>query len=209
MKKTFMVMFLLAALPATSVLADGAWGSSFGTLWTARSLGQGGGDMGVGLGLGDNSTSFTGSFAYGLTQFTDVRFKLGLVDPDGGDTEFSLGADFKWQFWNFGPTTTNPFDFAVGGTFEFVDYDWLSVLQLGGFLVGSYPAALSNNTTLSPYGRFGVRLESVSNGGSDSDLELGLSGGVEWQVTPTVALFGEFQLDGNDGLFFGIDFEVM
>jgi hypothetical protein len=38
---------------------------------------------------------------------------------------------------------------------------------------------------------------------------VGLNGGVQWQMTSTVALYTEFQIDGNDGIFLGIDFGVM
>jgi hypothetical protein len=217
MKRFAIVVLAILCLSASSVYADAA-GSAFGTLATARSLGQGVGNFGAGLGLADNMTSFIGSFSYGLSQYTDGRIKLGLADPDGGDdTKFVLGADFKWQFWSFGPNTTQPFDFSVGGFFEYADFDVFSIFQIGGQLVASYPFGLSNGQTLTPYGRFNARLESISidlppgsrGDDSDSNLEVGINGGVKWDLTPTVALFGEFQLDGNDGVFFGVDFNVM
>jgi hypothetical protein len=44
---------------------------------------------------------------------------------------------------------------------------------------------------------------------SESNLEVGLNGGVRWGLTETVSLFGEFQLDGNDGVFFGLNLGVI
>jgi hypothetical protein len=212
MKRTLLTAVLLVGLTVCTAHSRDAAGSAFGTLATAQSLGQGVGSLGFGVGIAD-ATSFVGQFSYGLSQYTDGRLKLGLIDPDHGDTKITFGADFKWQFWNVSPNTTHPFDFGVGAFFEFVDYDFGSVFQVGGQLIASYPIRMRNGTTLSPYGRFNARLESFSSdtigGDDDSNLEVGLNGGVKWDVTRDIGLFGEFQLDGNDGVFFGIDFIVM
>jgi len=216
MKKTILVMIIVLALSATSSFADNSIGSAFGTLTTAKALGQGKGTFGFGVGLADN-TSFVGTFAYGLSQYSDGRLKLGFIDPDGGDAEITLGADYKWQFWNVGPDSRNPFDFAVGMFMEYVGYDPLSVFQFGGNLIGSYPVALKRGGTLTPYARFNARVEWLSwdrdpdfpGDDSESNLQVGFSGGVQWQMTPTVAFYTEFQIDGNDGVFLGIDFGVM
>jgi len=216
MKKVAAVLILGLLLTATSVNAIEAVGSSFGNLTTAKVLGQGKGNFGFGVGIADN-TSFVGTFAYGLSQYSEGRLKLGLVDPGYGDAKLTLGADYKWQFWNVGPNSKNPFDFAVGAIFEYVDFDALSVLQFGGQLIGSYPIHLKRGGTLSPYGRFNARVEWLSwefqspfsDSDSDSNLEVGLNGGVQWQMTSTVASYVEFQIDGNDGVFLGIDFNVM
>lgn len=216
MKRTFIVLLILLTLSAGSTFAIDAVGSAFGALTTAHSMGQGRGNFGFGVGIAD-ATSFTGSFTYGLSKYTDGRLKVGLVDQDGADTKFTVGADFKWQFWSLSQETTNPFDMAIGGFFEYADYDFLSVVQIGGQIIGSYPFALKNGGTLSPYGRVNVRLEAVSwdvpagfaGDDSESNLELGFNGGVQWIMTSTVTFYGEFQLDGNDGLFLGLDLNVM
>ena len=213
MKKLIAIMITLVALAATSASAISAHGSAFGNLATAKTLGQGKGAFGVGVGIAD-ATSFVGWFNYGLSDYIDGRLKLGLIDTDGGDTEITFGADFKYQFWTVNGAMANPLDMAVGGFFEYADYGPASVFQVGGQLIGSYPFILQGGTTLSPYGRFNLRLESVSldvggRSDSDSDLEFGLNGGVAWQVSPTINVYGEFQIDGNDGVFFGIDFSVL
>jgi len=208
MKRTFFATLLILLLPAVSGYAVDAVGSSFGTLTTAQALGLGQADFGFGIGLADR-TSFVGTFAYGLSQYTDGRIRIGLVDPDHGDTEFTIGADFKWQFWNYGVQTDHLFDFAVGGFAEYVDFSGWSVFQVGGHLIGSYPITLTKGGILSPYGRFNARLEHVSNGDSESNLKIGLNAGVAWEATATISFLGEFQIDGNDGVFFGVDFNVM
>ena len=84
-------------------------------------------------------------------------------------------------------------------------------------MLASYPIQLKNGRSITPYGRFNARMESVSrdlpptatSDDSKTNLEVGFNAGVKWEMTSTVDLYGEFQLDGNDGLFLGIDFNVM
>ena len=213
MKKLIVITIALVTMTATNASAITAFGSSFGNLATAKAMGQGKGVFGVGVGIAD-AKSVVGWFNYGLSEYVDGRLKLGLVDADGSDAEIVFGADFKYQFWSVNGAMANPLDMAVGGFLEYADYGGFSALQVGGQLIGSYPFMLQNGTTLSPYGRFNIRLEDWNGEHkgvktSDSELEFGLNGGVAWQVTPTVNIYGEFQIDGNDGIFLGIDFSVL
>lgn len=211
MKRLLLVSTALMVLALSGTCLADAAGSHFGSFSTARTLGMGHGAFGLGVGLADR-TSFVGSFNYGLSRFTEGRIKLGLVDVDyGGDSEIklSVAADFKYQFMVMDKVSNSPLDMATGAFFEFIDYDGASLLQLGGHLIGSYPVLLSNGKVLSPYGRLNIRLERVSNGGSDSDMQFGLNGGVAFELTKTINLYGEFQIDGNDGIFLGIDFQTM
>jgi len=210
MKRLVAITFLVAVLFTSPAHADGA-GTVFGNLQTAQSLGQGSGEFIAGVGLAD-ATSFFGQFNYGLSQYMNGRLKLALADPgEGADTKLALGADLAWQIWDQGPQTTHPFDMSLGGLFEWVDFEAFSVIQLGGFALGSYPVALEGGTVLTPYGRIGIRWENIDfdGGDSNSDLEFGINGGLEWQVTDATSLFGEFQFDGNDGIFLGVNFNVM
>jgi hypothetical protein len=118
----------------------------------------------------------------------------------------------------------SPFDLAVGGFIEWVNMDFggdlivesQTVWQVGAQAIASYPFILKNGTKLSPYGRLNLRHESYSldfvpgtlDGYdiSDSQLALGMNAGVAWSVTDVIVLYGEFQLDGNDGIFLAIDF---
>ena len=154
---------------------------------------------------------FFGGLSYGVSRYGEGRIRIGLRDEsEFSDTKFTIGADLRWTVWDYQPGTRTPFDFAVGGLFEYVSFGGASVLQLGGQAIGSAPIAVGTKTTLTPYGRITLRMESVDTdfGGSDSNLEFGLNGGVEWPISPVVTFFGEFQLDGNDGIFFGFDYNV-
>jgi len=218
MKWIAITLVMIFSLAGSSFAESNAMGSVFGTLSTANALGQGKGNFGFGIGLADNATSFVGSLTYGMSQYTDGRIKIGLADPDhGGDTKFAIGADFKWQYWDATADPKYPFDMALGGFFEYIDFDYASGLQVGGLIMGSHTFVMQRGGSLTPYGRFNARVESISysrpagSQGDDSEtnLKVGLNAGVQWQMTPTLAFFGEFQLDGNDGLFLGIDWGVM
>lgn len=206
---------LLFVIPQSSN-AGGSFGSAFGALGSAQTIGQGKGNFGLGVGIAD-ATSFFGSFTYGMGKYTDGRLRLGLVDADGGDTEIAFGADFKWHFWEAEVGRKDPLDMAVGGLFEYVDFGGASVMQFGTHLTGSYPFKMKNGSLISPYSRLNVRLESVSfdlpagaqGDDSDSNLEFGICFGTAIEFSNAITAFGEFQLDGNDGLFLGIDFNVM
>lgn len=201
---------VLSAIAVTIVLAHSAYaGSSFGTafgyLSTARSIGMGQGYLGFGVGIAD-ATSFTSTLKYGLANYLDGRIKLGLIDG-GGETELTLGADVMYQLLDAGRANA-PFDLAIGGLIEYVDFGG-SVLQLGGAVAGSRDFVLNNGQTLAPYGRFNIRLVNANYpGGDDSDLEVGLNAGVQWGISKTINTYAEFQLDGNDGLFLGLEFAV-
>ncbi|MBD3403295.1 hypothetical protein GF420_10405 [candidate division GN15 bacterium] len=217
MKRMLATVVCLVILLCGSGYTIDAAGSAFGNLTTAKTIGPGKANFGGGVGIAD-ATSFFGMFTYGMSAETDFRAKLGLIDADGADTKFTLGVDAKWQMWEYVPDGRHPFDMSLGGMFEYVDYDGLSVWQLGAFVLGSYPIQLQGGGgTLAPYGRVNIRLENLSldlppgfsGDDSESNLEFGFHGGVSWSPTEATTLYGEFQLDGNDGVFFGIDFNVM
>jgi hypothetical protein len=216
MRRIFVSALVVLFLMSGSTYAIDAVGSVFGSLSTAKALGQGRGNLGGGVGIAD-ATSFFGLFSYGLSDYTDFRLKAGMYDwGDNVDAELSFGADFKYQVWDLqAPTGNCPFDMAIGGFLEYLSGDGGSVLELGGAGIGSYGFIMSNNQVITPYGRVNIRLERVSvdlpHGGDDSEsnIKFGLNAGVSWQPTNTLSVFGEFQIDGNDGLFLGIDFGVM
>lgn len=203
------IVLATVLLTAGVTYGDDALGSAFGTLSKAQVIGAGAGDVGLAVGIADMN-SFVGSFAYGMSSSTEGRIKLGIADNDPADAELTFGMDFHYQMMDFDPAVqSDPLDMSVGGFLEYVDFDHWSIFQIGADLLGSYPFRMDNNTTLSPYGRFNVRLESYSNGGSDTKLKFGLSMGACWDLSADFGAYGEFQFDGNDGLFMGIRYRVL
>jgi len=209
MKKFICVAVLMLVLSASSVMGIEAAGTAFGTTTTAKVIGVGNGNFGLVAGIAD-ATSFGGTFTYGMSEYFDGRFKLGLVS-DNDNTDIVFGADLKYQIWSVADASSKPFDMALGGLFEYMSGDHFSILHVGGFVLGSYPVKLNSGNFLTPYGRFNLRLENFSADGSDSEseLEFGINGGISFDLTKNMTAYGEFQIDGNDGVFFGLDFRIL
>lgn len=229
--RRYMIPLLLLVLMASVAQAENI-GSAFGALMTAQSINQGQAAIGGRLGIAD-ATSFYGTVGYGFAKNADGRVKIGMVGDDLSEGELTLGADTKWQIWRSysadakgnATRTKHPFDMALGPFVEWFQSEermgaasaTMSATQLGLQLVGSYPVALKAGSTLSPYARLNARNEwlsaEVNDGlgntisGDESDIAFGFNGGLAWRPRASaVSLFGEFQVDGNNGVFFGIDY---
>ena len=211
MKKIFVITLVAGIFLGGNVLAIDAFGSAFGCLTTAKALGQGKGNLGFNIGLGDNGTSFNGTFDYGLSAYTNGRLKFGIFDPDFGDAGIAFGGDFRYQMFSVTENNDHPFDMAPGAFLEYVDFEGGSIFEIGAMMIGSYPFETSGGRILAPYARFNLRLEHYSSdgGGSDSELKFGINGGVSFEISDLIKLYGEFQIDGNDGIFFGLDYNIL
>ncbi len=208
-RKIFLVaasILLLAMFPVQEGFAESV-GLASGNMTTANAVGFGVGYFGGILGLGDNITSFIGTLNYGFSQYTEGRVKLGIVDGDGTDATLFLGADMKYQLLDhYDAVHPAPLDLALGGFFEWANYDPITVLQLGGNVIGSIPYRFTGGQRLIPYGRVDIRLERLSaSGNSDTNLELGLNLGAKYEMSSEMSFYGELQIDGNTGLFLGTE----
>lgn len=214
--KLFGSATLVLMLAVTPVLAGSSAGTLFGSLTTATTVGMGHGAFQGGVGIADLTTVY-GAYRYGFSNYTQGRIKLGLADDQNINTKLIFGADFLYQFWDVKQGTAEskkPFDMGFQGFFEYGDFDYVSLLEIGGAVVGSYPFLMSNGHTLTPYGRVDIRMEKSNYdvsipGLDDTNLEFGINAGVHYQFTKDIGGYGELQLDGNDGIFLGIDFLTM
>ncbi len=199
MKRISLVLVMMVmAVSFSTAQARNAIGSSFGAMTTGRSLMKGSALAGLGIGIGledPRRNAFVGSIHYGLYEYTEVSGRVGLTDAD--DVSLTFYGDFKYQLLDGGAELNDPLDLAFGGFGEYMD----NVYQIGVHAIGSRLYSLKGMQTLEPYGRFNVRVEKF---GSESNIEVGLQAGLRWGITRNISLFGELQLDGNDGLFLGL-----
>ena len=230
-KVLVLIAVLLLAVPTAQ--ADQI-GSFFGNLSTANTLAKGYTAVGFRLGVA-GVNSFIGSIAHGLPARMEIKIKAGLVrggtiNSELIDNELALGVDLKWQVLNVHPSsnpakTSAPFDLAFG-TFA----EWLklrfdgnpfiespSALQAGVQMIASYPIALSMGGSVAPYASANIRQEWLMEGAGPSwpssidpdfnQAAWGFHGGLSWypRAAP-LALFAEYQYDGNDGLFGGVEY---
>jgi hypothetical protein len=186
------------------------FGLATGNLTTADACGFGVGYIGGYAGIGDNGTTLFGSVTYGFSDYTEGRAKIGFFDPDApnSDPSLTLGVDFKYEFMDYYDRhTKNPFDLAFGGFLEYVDFEGGNVLEVGANAIGSIPYRFESGRRLVPYARFNVRVErwSVDDFDSESNFRAGLNLGTKFEMSQDLHLYGELQIDGNFGLFTGVD----
>jgi hypothetical protein len=195
-----------------------AWDDSFGRmtggLATADACGSGIGLLGGFIGLGDDATSLFGVYTYGFSKYTEGRIKFGFSDPEDtphydSDPRLMIGGDLKYEIMDYyNHSAKNPFDLALGGSMEFVDTEGGSAFLLGGNLIGSIPYRFNSGNRLVPYMIINFRMERISNGDADTDFEAGANLGVKFEFSDDLGLFGEFQIDGNDAFFTGLEVRV-
>lgn len=205
----FGTVILVLMFSIVSADDGGSFGLLTGNLTSADVCGYGVGYIGGSIGIGDEATTFFGSITYGFSQYTEGRFKLGLVDPDykGSEPGLLLGFDFKYEFLDYYDTMRkNPFDMAFGAFLEYGDFENGSVLELGGNIIGSIPYKLESGAAIVPYARLNLRMENFSAGEfDDTDIQVGLNLGGKFEVSSEVNIYGEVQVDGNTALFLGAE----
>ncbi len=205
----------LGLLVFLAPVTEAGVGLVFGNLQPATTVGAGLYSFGAAANAGDNVTTVNGNLAYGFGMFTEGRIRLGVSDLDGpaNDPTVAVGAEFKYQFWNFrgqsaGADSGDPFDLAFSGMFEYASYDQVSVTAVGVNVLGSLPFVGKKGRVYGPYGRFNVRLSTVSPNGpvSSTDIKFAFTPGFMIQLTRQARAFGEINLDENTGVSFGVQF---
>ncbi|MEW5925295.1 MAG: hypothetical protein AB1746_15035 [Candidatus Zixiibacteriota bacterium] len=208
-KNIILAALFMLAISFTPALADSG-GLFTGNLTTADAVGTGVGYFGGFVGFGDNMSTVYGTFTYGMAEYTDIRFKLGFSDIDyhDSDPKIMLGFDFKYEIMDYDDTLhKNPFDFAAGAFLEYADYDYSPMLEFGGNLIGSIPYRFKSGQKLIPYARINVRMERIDPewGDANTDFEAGMNLGAKFEMTTDFNLYGEFELDGNTGIYLGLE----
>jgi hypothetical protein len=172
----------------------------------------------------EDAFAVVGSCRYGFGSYTEGRFRLGLIDQDGPETDphLILGVDVKYALWDYGATGSgksapgtqyeNPIDLSLGFFAEYATLESSRILGLGGGVITSRPFPLGNRSTIEPYGRFNIRYENTElrrdtpfGFKKGDDLEVGLNIGALFAVTPLVDFTAEIQIDEQVAFMLGID----
>ncbi|RJP44946.1 MAG: hypothetical protein C4548_05220 [Desulfobacteraceae bacterium] len=198
MKKLMMILMVLlvsagsanghmAGLP----IADGA-----------VPLNQGAKRISGGFVLGDDVDLFGGRFAYGM----DNRFTLfgdfGFTDPDPGDTGWGIQGGGLYAL----PITDIPFNMAARGTLGYTRFDlkyagphwnpvterWRTRSVSVDIITMNIGAVASKDIDMFTfYGYLGINYTRVSNGGSDSEMDPAIGGGVLFKLNRQFSLYAE------------------
>jgi hypothetical protein len=181
-----------------------------GQLSTPKTVTNGASTVGLYAGVFDDAIGLLGQYRYGIGGYTDLGFKLGVLDLDfqGSDAAADLAFDVKYQVMEM--RMRDPFELSIDGGVDFLFAEDLTVLSLGFGPIGSYPVKLKSGRVLEPYGRLQVRVErtDLDRGGDDTDFEIGLNIGTAFELSGATRAIGELQFDDQFGFFFGVDFEL-
>jgi len=179
----------------------------FGQVSTARPLEHGTQDVGAYLGVFEHSTVVFGQYRRGLFSQGDGGILFGVVDPEGsGDAGIGVGGDLKFRLLS--AKNRDLFDLSIDPRLGFFSYSGASLFQFGGSVVMSYDYTVSNGGYLTPYGAVNMRMESVSNGASDTDFQIGAQAGLKWEITDLIDVLGEVVLDDELGVIIGLNFKL-
>ncbi len=188
-----------------------------GQLAPATTLPQGEIDIGTFFGVYEDAWGFWVTGRYGVAPYMDVCLKAGPVTLDRGradsETGFGMAGDLKYNFMDV--SGGDPFEMSAGSTIEFASIGETNFFSIGVDLTGSRLFRMSSGRSITPYARFNLRMErrSVDVGPqkgdkSDTDLELGLNPGGILELSPTISLLSELQLDEYFGMFLGVVFKM-
>jgi len=198
----------LFALALVLLFATSARAQFLGQLTDARVQDQGRSLVGGYLGIfDDNVLSLFGQYRYGFTYGVDGGFKFGFVDA-GPDDGIGVAGDVRYQLLRQRPATTqqaeNPVDLSLGGGLElfFGSDNTVVSFQFNGMVSHRFQSQTGRGMT--PYGRTQLRIERVSNGGSNTDVEFGINAGGEFEFAQQLAAVGELQLDSSPLADFGL-----
>lgn len=189
-------------------LYSGAFAQFSGQLSTPQTVANGYSRAGGYIGIFDGGLGVLGQYRYGVASYTDIGFKLGIIDFSSGwrhhsNTGFDAAFDFKYLAME--TRMKDPINLSVGGQIEFTGIEGPDIVSFAGNVVGSYPVKLRNGRILEPYGRLQFRIE---NQDSNTDFQIGFNPGVSFEINKTVRAIGEIQFDETDAFYMGLDFDI-
>lgn len=149
-------------------------------------------ELGVDVRVGDEFTSFAGIYQMPVGARTDVRFGLGIADPDGGDSELFLTGGLRGLLSR--GSGRFPLDVALDGELNILFIDDTLLQIVAG---PSFGGRTGRAGALIPYVQPVIGFTSGGEGEDDSDVDLAVRLGADYELTETVDVRG-FLLIGDD-----------
>lgn len=150
---------------------------------------------------GDGVTMFLFQWTEGMTAASGFRFDGGLVDIDGGDVHFLLGATYLRQLNNAGTDVPIDILLTAGGQALLGD---LTAFELPvGVSVGRrFP--LEGAFALTPFAHPRVALQYCSDCEDETDLGIAMDFGVDLEISSRMSLRGAFMIGSDDADAIGL-----
>lgn len=203
MRKVILALCLIPLLGGQSVAQFS------GFLTSPRAVPDGGSKLGAYIGIYEDALGVLGQYRYGLGGYTDIGFKLGIIDIDNGvnnDAGADLAFDFKYQLLD--RSMRDPIELSLGGVGEFFVMENFNIFSIMFATAGSYPVDLKNGKELEPYARLTLGMERISNGNDDTDFEIGFNLGAAFDLSKSVDAIAEMQFDDPLAFFLGLNFDL-
>jgi len=153
---------------------------------------------------GDGVTAFLFQWHEGMTSASGCRFDGGLLDVDGGDVQFLLGATYQRQVNRAGTEVPLDMLLTLGGQAVLGDLTILEV-PVGMSIGRRFP--LEGVFALTPYVHPRVALQYCNEcdaGDSETDVGIGLDIGVDFEISNRMSLRGAFMIGSDDADAIGL-----
>ena len=153
---------------------------------------------------GDGVTMVLFQWTEGMTTASGFRFDGGLVDIDGSDVHFLLGATYLRQLNNAGTDVPIDILLTAGGQALLGDVTAFE-LPVGVSVGRRFP--LEGAFALTPYVHPRVALQYCNEcdaGDSETDVGIGLDIGVDFEISTRMSLRGAFMIGSDDADAIGL-----
>jgi len=188
---------------------NSSYGQFSGQLSSAVPVPQGNSTLGGFVGIYDGGMGVLGQYRVGLGSYTDIGFKLGIIDLDA-DHGNSTGADlaFDVKYLVLEERLRDPINLSVGGNLDVGIFEHVNIFSLGINTIGSYPVHLRGGRILDPYGRLIFRVERSDPdvGDGDTDFEIGFNLGSTFDLNQSTKVLAEIQFDDPTAFYLGLSF---
>jgi hypothetical protein len=161
---------------------------------------------------GSADIGVAGQLRYGASRNLDIGGKLGfLTEGDGG---ILLGGDVMGQLIHSG--ANSPINLSLDGSLELFFEDNFTFFVISGTGIIDDEIRLENGKPLRPYGALALNIVTIDfdtpglGGGSDTELDITLNGGIVYGFSSQMDILGEISIssigDGEVGINAGLNF---
>lgn len=148
---------------------------------------------------GNAGTSLLFQWREGLNANWQFSLEGGIAAPKNLDTRLLLGAGLAWQWVR--ATADLPFDFAVTGEAGLSAGNSMTIVRIPVGVSAGHTFTLDNGNELTPFVHPRLSIDNCSScTGSKTKLDVDVDVGVNYEITPQVAVRLAGMLGGQDYL---------
>lgn len=153
--------------------------------------------------VGDDANGYGGRVTFGVMEGLALFADLGMIDPDEGDAGLAYQGGGKYTL-----PLDLPVDVALRGTIGMASYEVTDDVDADWLFVNVGALVSKTIEQFTPYGFLGMNYSDVEvdwegvGDASEDETDVALAGGVLFDLTEQLSLYGE--IVHIDDLFFGL-----